>query len=183
MDSSARPPSRARPYRALLLLAAFVLCGRVAIAQDLMAQATVSPGPPAWSYTLFNQEASTSTFFVGTFTLAVDAPVTVTGSPVGWTADTDGLTSVTWDADPSGAYDIAPGGSLSGFQISSPNATSTTQDDTIVAFDHSGNASARQATGGILSPSLAPVPEPSPLLVFGLGSFVLLGRLRRARRS
>lgn len=123
-----------------------------------------------WSYTLFNDEDTRSPNYVTSFSLAVNAPVTVTGTPGGWASDTDGSSYVYWyNTDPVLPYpnDIAPGAMLSGFSVSSPGAHSVFLGDEAVSWDHDQDAPGPIGDNKVLAPSTVAsrVPEPGASLL------------------
>lgn len=93
----------------------------------LSAHAEASVQPATWSYTIFNDEPAASTQNLAGFSMSVAAPVSVTGTPPGWSVETDSATYVYWfAADEALPYPnhVRPGASLAGFQIQSPTARS-----------------------------------------------------------
>lgn len=92
-----------------------------------------------WNYRLVNEEASASGQHVASFSLAIAAPVDITGSPPGWAADTDNFSYVLWYAtDLSLPYpsQVAPGASLDGFQLMSARTRSEASPYSLVGWDH-----------------------------------------------
>lgn len=149
---------------------------------DLIANVAVTPGPPIWSYTLFNDEPSSSPEFITSFSLTVNAPITVTGTPAGWDVSTDGDTFVSWfNTDPALPYphDIAPGASLSGFSISSTTASSQLLSYGLSAWDHTLDQLGPSAVSTISAPSVAAtVPETASggLVTFCIFGFIVWRR-------
>lgn len=93
-----------------------------------------------WNYMLFNDEAAGSNQYIATLSLAVAAPITVTGTPDGWSVETDGMTYVLWyaaDLELPYLNQIPPGHSLGGFQLTSPQTRSEASASSIAAWDHS----------------------------------------------
>ncbi|CAN7467130.1 hypothetical protein LJR289_003089 [Pseudoduganella sp. LjRoot289] len=92
-----------------------------------------------WNYELVNEEAAGSALHIVRFTLRLAAPITVTGIPMGWTMETDSNSYVLWSAlqqDRPAPGQIAPGRSLSGFQLMSPHTRSEAAPSAITAWDH-----------------------------------------------
>jgi len=92
-----------------------------------------------WNYTLSNDETAASGLHVATLALSVAAPVTVTGTPPGWTVETDNMTYVLWRADdylPPYPRQIAPGQSLGGFQLMSARTRSEATPAVLTAWNH-----------------------------------------------
>jgi hypothetical protein len=169
----------------IVFISALFLIAVTANAQNpLSGHTSVTTSPSTWSYTVFDDEAAGSSNYVGYFTLAVNAPVQVTGTPAGWTSDTDGSTYVLWyntDTTLPYPHDIAPGSSLGGFAITSTVTTSDTLEYDLDSWDHSQDAPGPGTQGRVLAPSIVSAPDPSPLLALGLGSLGLGGfAFRRA---
>lgn len=149
----------------LWMFVVFMLASHNVQAQVLASHTDVITGPPTWIYTLFNDEPLASPNYVTSFTLAVNAPVTVTGTPTGWDFTTDNATYVQWfNTDTALPYphDIAPGDSLSGFDLQSTATTSTDSDYELIAWDHIVDAPGPLVNGTISAPStIVVVPEPN----------------------
>lgn len=93
-----------------------------------------------WNYKLLNDEPAGSTQHIASLSLAIAAPVDVTGTPPGWAFDTDNSSYVLWyAADLSLPYpsQVAPGAALSGFQLMSPRTRSEASPSSLAAWDHS----------------------------------------------
>lgn len=93
----------------------------------LNARVEVSTSTNYWNYRLVNTEAAGSPQYITSLALSVFAPVTVTGTPEGWEVETDNNSYVLWSAAdyaPPYPHQIAPGASLSGFQLMCPRLTS-----------------------------------------------------------
>jgi hypothetical protein len=159
-----------------------MLIGSAALAQaQLASHVTVTTGPPTWSYTIFNDEPTGSPNYLSSFTLSVDAPISVTGTPDGWTYSTDSATYVYWyNQDTSLPYphDVAPGASLDGFGIESSDATSADALYTITSWDHNADAPGPGVMASTLAPT-ASVPEPSVAAAVGALCIGLIGITRR----
>jgi hypothetical protein len=111
----------------------------VPVLPTLRARVAVSTGNAVWNYTIINEETAGSAQHVASYSLQVAAPVTVTGTPPGWRAETDNASYVLWVSDdfaPPYATHIAPGQSLSGFQITSPRPASEAGPYSLVAWNH-----------------------------------------------
>jgi hypothetical protein len=151
---------------------------------DLLATVSVSPGPTTWSYLISNDEPGNSSNFISSFTLSVNAPVTVIGTPTGWDFSTDGSTFVSWfnlDASLPYPHDVAPGKSLGGFSLTSTGLFSDLLGYGLTGWDHSLDQPGPDAVGVVLSPSVSPpvssVPEPSfASIVTILAALVILFR-------
>lgn len=161
--------------RALILTvcALIILCGKVAQAQNLASHIDVSVNSSIWTYTLINDEPANSPNYINSFSLAVDAPITVTNTPNGWDYQTDGSSYVLWfntDIALPYPHDVAPATSLGGFEIGSPNAASIAQVVGLDSWDHFADAPGTTLTTTVLAPSSPnAVPEPSSMAVFILG--------------
>lgn len=171
------------------LVLVVLLSGRI-LEAGLISNVTVAAGPPIWSYTLVNSEPADSPNFISTFSLAVNAPVTVTGTPAGWDFSTDNASFVFWfNTDPALPYpnDIAPGTSLGGFSLTSTTTSSDLLSYGLTGWDHTLDQPGPTVSGTVLSPSVsAPASSPEPgtswLLMAG-GSLALFCRLFRLRLS
>lgn len=105
----------------------------------LRAKVRATTAHATWDYTIVNEEPAGSRQHVASFSLQVAAPVTVTGTPPGWRAETDNATYVLWvseDATPPYASHVAPGRSLAGFQLTSPRTGSEAGPYSLVAWNH-----------------------------------------------
>jgi hypothetical protein len=152
---------------------------RQSSAQTLQSHAEVSTQPFAWTYTLYNDEQQGSANYLGYFNLAVNAPMSVTGSPTGWDFQTDNASYVLWfntdDALPY-SHDVSPGASLGGFKVESLVAASKVSDYGIGSWNHTTDLPGPTTSGKIAAPA-AVTPEPSAFIAFvcGLGSLVVQG--------
>lgn len=105
----------------------------------LKARVISAAGNAVWNYSIANEEPAGSPQRVASFSLQVAAPVTVTGTPPGWRAETDNATYVLWVSDdlvPPYPTHVAPGQSLSGFQITCPRPASEAGPYSLVAWNH-----------------------------------------------
>ena len=119
-------------------------------------QATVQPA--VWNYTLFNDEPAGSPHRLAALSITVAAPVSVTGTPSGWVAETDNISYVGWlSADEQLPYPshVAPGASLGGFQIQSPTALSESTSCVINAWRHDTDAAGLVMTDLVATPRRA----------------------------
>lgn len=157
----------------------------------LMTHADVDVGVPGvWTYTLFNDEIVGSPNYIDSFSLLIDAPVTVTGTPGGWSVDTDGATFVFWfntDAVLPYPNDIAPGSSLTGFSLSSPSAFSVLDTLSVASWDHTQDVPGPLSNPLLIdSPSsTSAVPEPSyvflsPVIILFFCAMKVRHRFQRA---
>lgn len=108
-------------------------------ADALLVEVTVNTNTPGvWAYTIFNNEASGSPYYIASFTVPILAPVTVLETPDNWVYSTDSNSYVTWYSNLGPPYDsdIAPGSFLSGFLIRSDGASSHTVGATVWTWDH-----------------------------------------------
>jgi hypothetical protein len=142
--------------------------------------------PDVWTYTIFNNEPNGSDY-VDQFTIAINASVTVTATPAGWSDSiglVDGVESITWWSN-GDSTDLAPGGSLGGFSISSPGASNVLGNADVNSWDHSDDQPGpNSATIQVDTPSSdTQVPEPWTGSTVGLallvGSFWLRKKSRR----
>lgn len=144
---------------------------------DLIANVAATAGPPLWSYTVFNNEQANSPNFISSFSLTVNAPITVTSTPTGWDASTDNATFVFWfntDLALPYSHDIAPGASLAGFSLSSTTTSSQLLSYGLSGWDHSADQPGPTTAGSVLAPSAAAVPEPATVPLVGLSVLSLI---------
>lgn len=108
----------------------------------LKARVEASTRTNYWNYRIHNDEPAGSAQHVAAFSLSISAPVTVTGTPPGWAADTDNATYVLWFAtDAALPYPshVAPGATLDGFQLMSPRTASEASGSSLVSWDHAAD--------------------------------------------
>lgn len=120
------------------------------------AAASVQIAADSWSYSIVNNESAGSDLFIASFSLDVTAPVNIVASPIGWVGVTDNTSYVAWYAnDPGPPYpnQIAPGSSVSGFQIESAVALSQSTAYILTAWNHSLDAAGLTFSDYISSPS------------------------------
>jgi hypothetical protein len=176
----------------VILAALFWTRCEIANGQVLLSHATGTQNGSEFSYAIFNDEPVGSPNFLTDFFLEVNAPITVTATPTGWTFDTDGFSFVNWfNTDPALPYpnDVAPGASLSDFAISS--SVTGVQDAAydVLSWDHTQDQQGPTAQGGVISPfgQATAVPEPSSISFLGAITVsvggLILGAWRRTRRS
>jgi hypothetical protein len=163
------------------LLALFALSFSSHLLQaGLIADVTATAGPSVWSYTLLNNESADSSFFISSFILTVNAPVTVVATPAGWDFSTDNATFVFWfDTDPVLPYpdDVAPSSSLGGFSVSSTASFSELLSYGLSGWDHTLDQPGPTTDGTVLAPSeSAPtsIPEPNSLILTACCPFAYL---------
>jgi hypothetical protein len=139
--------------------------------------------PGVWAYTVFNDELSGSSNYIDSFSLLINAPVTVTGTPDGWSVDTDNLTFVFWlNADPVLPYphDIAPDSFLTGFSISSLSAVSAFDSATMASWDHTLDVPGPVSNALTVDSPALPATVPEPRFIFSVSSGILvLSRVKR----
>ncbi len=145
-------------------LLGMLLCVQRAQSQ-LFAHAEVIQSGNVFTYTLLNDEPVGSPNFLSLFDLFVNAPIIITGVPLGWEYITDNHSYVDWfNADSTLPYphDVAPGASLGGFVIESNVSTTDLLDYGLTAWDHVADISGPDIQGFVLAPSggIAGVPEP-----------------------
>jgi hypothetical protein len=122
----------------------------------LKAHVDVAVEPGIWTYTIFNNEPADSPQFVATFSIEVVAPFTVTGVPEGWEMETDNVSYVLWvaaDQQLPYPHQIAPGGSLGGFQIQSSSSGSESTAYVVTAWNHVSDQAGLVSPDVVLSPS------------------------------
>jgi len=122
----------------------------------LAANVTVVPGPAVWSYTVTNDEAAGSPQFINAFSLDVAAPVSVVGTPPGWSVITDNASVVLWYSSDTAApypHQIAPGQSLSGFQLQGTSPASESTGFALTAWNQTTNTAGSVLLSAVLSPS------------------------------
>ncbi|MBZ5728263.1 MAG: hypothetical protein LAP87_25160 [Acidobacteriia bacterium] len=109
-----------------------------------------------WSYTVFNDESAGSHRFINAISIDMTVPFTVTGTPSGWAVDTDNFSYVLWyavDVQLPYPHHIAPGASLSGFQIMTARSTSESKGLSITSWNHQTDQADLTALGDTLVPS------------------------------
>lgn len=121
----------------------------------LRARVSTITGNAVWNYTLHNDEPAGSTQHVASFSLQLQAPVSVTGTPQGWRAQTDSMTYVLWVSDdfqPPYPTHVAPGQALAGFQLSSPRTSSESNACSLGGWDHALDDAGLQVASYVLVP-------------------------------
>lgn len=174
-----------RCYRVAFLSA--ILCGVLAAPLSAGIIVQVDNVGNEFSYTLFNDEPVESSLFISAWRLTVAAPVTVIGTPAGWTGFTDGKTFVQWQnpEDFPFPHDIPPQSSLGGFVIRSTVATTDLLPYIAQSYDHDRNVFGPTFTGSTLAPSVqaTAVPEPLSLSLVSSGILGVVGLLRMQRKQ
>jgi hypothetical protein len=131
-----------------------VLClTRPGAAQSLQASVTLARSGTFWNYTISNRESVSFGRSVNTFYLPLSAPIKNVGAPTGWVTDTDNQTFVLWSNNEGSPYsrDIAPGGSLSGFQFETM-ALGTAVSYDLASWDHASDRLGLIANGSVTTP-------------------------------
>jgi len=141
--------------------------------------------PDVWTYTVFNNQPAGSPDYVDQFSIAINAPITVTAEPSGWEYEiglVNGVNSITFFSD-SMSTDLAPGSSLGGFKISSNTSTSVLGTADVNSWDHNANDPGPNSVAFQVQTPSNPVPEPWTGSTVGLallvGSFWLRKKSRR----
>jgi hypothetical protein len=125
-----------------------LLAAHAKVVVDLVAE--------TWTYTVFNDEPANSPRYVNAISIDMAAPFTVTETPAGWAADTDGFSYVLWyatDTQLPYPHHIPPGSSLGGFQIQSVRHASEARGLTITSWNHQTDQADLTTQGSILTPS------------------------------
>jgi hypothetical protein len=182
-------PRRARPATFTFGLVLLVVSGITQARADLVASVSVDITPEAGGMSLYSYAVTvdpTSTLAVSEFDLnltsgtfsGINTPV---GAPLSSIIMPNGFINLYTLGDPtisffstSEATDIAPG-TFGIFSFISTSNPTMLQPFELTSFDGSGGTE----MGSILGPTS--VPEPSSLVLCGLGALVLLGRLAHAR--
>ena len=124
----------------------------------LSASLIVETSSPFWSYTVTNEEVSTSPQFINAFSLDIVALVSVVGTPPGWSVLTDNRSFVLWyagDTQPPYPHQIAPGQSLAGFRLQGTSPGSESTGFSLTAWNHTTNKAGLVLLGAALSPARA----------------------------
>lgn len=112
-----------------------------------------------WTYELINDEPAGSQQWLASFSLQIAAPVAVTGTPPGWSVESDLISYVLWTAMglvPPYADQVKPGQSLSGFQLMSATKLSESLPCTVVAWDQINDTGGRVVGNYLPTPSRLP---------------------------
>ena len=121
----------------------------------LRARVSTAVGNAVWNYTLHNDEPASSNQHVASFSIQLAAPVSVTGTPPGWRAESDSSGYVLWVSDdfaPPYATHVAPGQSLGGFQLTSPRTRSESNSCSLGGWDHAVDDAGLLVTSYVLVP-------------------------------
>lgn len=125
----------------------------------LRARVETLVSPNYWNYLLFNDEPAGSSQWLASFSLQIAAPIAITGTPPGWTVESDLISYVLWTANdlaPPYLHQIQPGLSLGGFQIMCARKFSESLPCTVVAWDQGNDTGGRVVGNYILTPSRFP---------------------------
>lgn len=137
-----------------------------------------------FSYNIENLETIDSNWFVSSFTILIGAPATVTGIPEGWQVDTDGISYVSWwntDEELPYPHDIAPGASLSGFEINSAATTAEENIATLTTWDHALDSEGPSGQQPVIVPYVVPEPATAAGLSISLLCCLAIYRKRTKR--
>ncbi len=121
----------------------------------LRARVSTGTGNAVWNYTVHNEEPAGSNQHVASFSLQLAAPVTVTGTPPGWRAETDNAGYILWvsnDFAPPYPTHVAPGASLGGFQLTCPRTNSEANSCSLGGWDHGIDDAGLLAASYVLVP-------------------------------
>ncbi len=151
---------------------------------DLLAHLTFTQSGSTFTYTLFNDEPLASPNFISLFHLEIDAPVSIIETPAGWDYATDDVTYIDWFStsfESPYEYDLAPGASFT-FVIESAEEATEFLPFSASAWDHVVDTSGPSYTDFVLAPSGQAVPEPSSLILLGIGSLGVIAYPRRTEQ-
>jgi len=140
-------------YIALLCIG--LLCSQSQVNAQLATNVEVTRHGSSFIYTLLNNEPIDSQRFLTTFHLTLNAPITVTNSPLGWDFITDNKTYIDWfstDSDVPYEHDIGPGSSLGGFTIESTIKTTNTLPYDLTFWNHGSDTPDIGVQGTIMVP-------------------------------
>jgi hypothetical protein len=161
----------------------FLSCQQVGAA--LQAHVTVDNITTSFTYTVFNDEPTSSNSYLDAFHLVVNAPFDVVSSPDGWTFLTDNLTYIDWfntNTNVPHTNDIAPASFKGGFVIRShlPPDLPSGSDSLMFAlssWDYATTNSGPTAIGSAVAPSVTSVSAvlSNPLFSSGVFTFTLVG--------
>jgi hypothetical protein len=124
--------------------------------QFLKAHIDVSESVGVLNYSLFNDEAARSPYFINAFSLDIVAPIATSESPPGWQVMTDSHSYVLWHAADSQAHypnQIPPGQSLVGFVIHASFRQTESTPFLLTSWDHQANKAGLVAFGTVRSPA------------------------------
>lgn len=124
----------------------------------LKAHVVASVQPTLWSYTIVNDEPAGSPQCLAGFSLSIAAPVSVTGTPPGWSFETDNATYVYWfSTDESLPYPnhARPGTSLPGFQIQNSTLRSESTPYLLTSWRQDTNEAGLVAADLVVTPGRA----------------------------
>src|ERR1700722_10807444 len=163
-------------YKSLCLICLIMSCH---LRADLIADVAEETVGTVWSYTLFNNEPANSPNFISSFSLAVNAPITIIDTPAGWDFSTDGATFVFWfNTDVALPYpnDVAPGMSLAGFSLISPGSSSQLLSYGLSGWGHAADQPGPTTGGSVFAPSTSAIPEPASAIMLCGGLVLALVR-------
>jgi len=176
-----------RIWCSLLLLLALTVTLHPLSASILAVDITSNISVPGdWTYTITNEQAAGSPDYISEFDVAISAPIQVTALPTGWTYQIgvcQGVTCIQFGSLDS-SDDLAPGGTLSGFTISSPGAVDVLANAVAYSWDHNTDQPGPDSVAFSVDSPSDPVPEPWTGSTVGLallvGSMWLRKKSRRA---
>jgi hypothetical protein len=122
----------------------------------LRARISVSVEPSQWTYTAYNDEPASSGLNIAAVSLTVVSPVSVTRTPPGWAVKSDFSTHVLWyvpEVQGNIVGGIAPGQSLSGFQLQSSTMASESTPCVLASWSPKNSAAGKVFPDVVLSPA------------------------------
>jgi hypothetical protein len=177
---------------AVLALASVVLPFGASHANTVDVSYTVSGSPGDWTYdfSITNNIGGTNDIYALEITPSSSSSETIIGSPSGWGIGT--FTPIEWcfssNCGFTGATNLAPGQTLSGFLVQDTSLTPITSADWLVAAEggtYTGpdNTNPNNPSNPtFIGTASTPLPAALPLFATGLGGLGLLG-WRRKRKA